>query len=192
MKRTSQIFSLVLAITIAMNSCKISISDEQLDFLNIAQIGDTLIFCCDSINCDTLIISEKEIYYENLNPIFGNTFYKPQNASLNFYRPKDKKNLKSSLIQIWGKSTPKDSSKIVISLFYSHWFISESYTDLGKSIDKNIWVNGKEFGNNFIRTDISPELTHNDSTDLKSLTWNSKIGPVEYVDIHNRIWKRVK
>ena len=177
---------------IVISSCKIPLTDEQLDFLNVAQIGDSLIFCCDSVNCDTLIISDKEIYYENLNPIFGNTFHKPQNASLNFYHPEDKDNLKSSLIQIWGKSTPKDSSKIVISLFYSHWFISESYTNLGKSIDKEIWVNGNEYGNNFLRTHSSPELIHNDSTDLKSLIWNRKIGPIEYVDIHKRIWKRTK
>ena len=68
----------------------------------------------------------------------------------------------------------------------------ESYSNLGKPIDKKIWVNGKEFGDNFLRINIFPELIHSDSTDLKSLIWNRKIGPIEYVDIHNRIWKRVK
>ena len=41
---------------------KLPLSDEKFEFINIAEVGDTLIFCCDITNCDTLIILEKEFY----------------------------------------------------------------------------------------------------------------------------------
>lgn len=176
---------------IILVSCKLPLTEEQLSYLNIADIGDTLIFCSDPLHCDTLIISNKELYYNNFNPVSENALYRPQNASLKYYSPGNK-SLTSSLIQIWGKSSPDDSSKIEIMLFYNHWFISESYNDLGVPYKQPVYFKRDMNDSNFFRVDITPNNIHKDSTDLKSLVWNRTIGPVEYVDIHDRKWKRLK
>jgi len=175
-----------------LGSCKLPLTEEQLSYLEIADIGDSLIFCCDPYHCDTLIISEKEIYYENLNPFFGNTLYRPQVAALIFDRPQEKKRLRSTLIQIWGRPTPADSTRIVVSLFYDHWFLSTTRNDLGLPYNKTISFNGDQYDSNYLRLDDSPEVNHEDSSALRSLIWNRSVGPLEYLDIHDRTWKRIK
>ena len=180
---------LILSLLSIFTCCKIPLSDEQIEYINIAEVGDTLIFCCDSLNCDTLIISEKE-FYDTDQILGGNWFYINQNASLNFYHPNNK-DYESSLIIIYGKGEPSESSEIVIML-NSHWFLSESYTDLGIAYDKTFVINGEEYSENYLRVDWDPERINPDSTDLLNLIWNRKIGPIEYTDIHNRTWKRIK
>ena len=64
MQMKIQLISLVSTILLILNSCQLPLSESQLDLLDIAEPGDSLIFCCDSINCDTLIISQKDIYNE--------------------------------------------------------------------------------------------------------------------------------
>ena len=181
---------IILSLLSIFTCCKLPLSDEQIEFINIAEVGDTLIFCCDITNCDTLIISEKEFY--DTDQFLGvNMFYISQNASLNFYYP-DNKEHKIALIIIYGKGEHSDSSKICVNLLYSHWFLSESFTDLGKPYDKTFLINGEQYSDNYLRVDWDPERIHQDSTDLLNLIWNRKIGPIEYTDIHNRTWKRIK
>jgi len=181
-----------------LNSCVIPLTDEQLRIIDCVNVGDTLIFRADNGKRDTMVITEKKIYLQELNPIFGNTWYRPQNAVVRFYNT-DRKALNLSnelvpsiqdLIHIRGGRMPSDSAKITINIRSFMCFMSETRNNLGEEIFKPIEINGEIYSGYFIRTSINPDKNRDCS--IEKLYWHFGKGPLMYVDVNNQKWERIR
>jgi hypothetical protein len=185
-------FTLALISLISL-SCKIPITHDQEEIITPFSVGDTLIFSSTKSLKDTIVICEKSKYFEELNPIFGNTFYRPENAYVKFYNTKEGKEFVHDLVHIYGGSTPSDSARIVIEMRAYYCFLSETNTDLGKKVNMPLEINGKIYNDYYVRTPHCEDCpVEKDSCDIVQLYWNLSKGPLKYVDIRNDTWSRVK
>ena len=182
-----------------LNSCTIPLTEEQLKIIDCVNVGDTLIFQANSGECDTMVISDKKIYLQELNPIFGNTWYRPQNAVVKFYSiNRDNGQTFTNgewvtstydLIHIYGGRTPSDSAKITIDIRY---FNSFTYNNLGEEIFEPVEINGETYSGYFILTGNCPDYVPKDSCDIQKLYWHLDKGLLKYVNIKKQEWTRIK
>lgn len=162
-------------------------TEDQLKIIEFANIGDTLIFETDNGNRETKIISDKGTYLQKLNPIFGNTWFRPENA---FIRAGD--NHFQDLVHIYGGMTPSDPDRIMIQM-KGLCFLSETNDSLGKRISIPLIINGVTYTDYFILKNFCQTCpVDKDSCDIEKLYWSLEQGPLMYIDIKKQKWMRVK
>ena len=111
---------------------------------------------------------------------------------MKYYTTKQGKDFVYDLIHIYGGETPEDA-RIVISMRTFYCFLSETRGDLGKKTTYPISIADKIYNNYYIRT---PECDNcqleKDSCNINKLFWDIKKGPLQYIDVKNDVWTRVK
>lgn len=174
-------------------SCINPLTKNQLNIINCLNIGDTLIFKAETGARDTMVISEKGTYIEKLNPIFGNTWYRPQNAFIKFYNTNRDTGQFYEMVHIRAGRTPSLPNEITLNMRTFYCFMSITNDSMGKPETEPIEVNGKVYNNYFIHSSYCPDCpTENDSCDIEKLYWSIEKGPLMYIDIKKQKWIRIK
>lgn len=193
LKRRLYIFTICTLTFSWLISCKIPLTENQLKIIDFVNKGDTLIFQADNGNRDTMIISDKGTYLQELNPIFGNTWYRPENAFIKFYNTNRDKGQFYDLVHIYGGRTPSQPDRVTIDIRTYYCFLSETNDSLGTRQSEPIDINGKTYSDYYIRTSYCSDCpVEKDSCDIEKLYWSLEKGPLMYIDIKKQKWTRVK
>lgn len=164
-----------------MCSCGIEtkFNKDELKWLNVYNVGDTLIFKSDKGKLDTSIIIKKDLYYPDYNPIEVHDKYLPQwgvvwykNRSLEYH--KDGYALISMI-----KKHPNNNTFLSIDYLYSSVLISNLTTS---SIEK---VNN---GKVYIFDTYHPK---GEPYQPRTIYWHEDFGIIEYVTHDSTKWKRI-
>lgn len=199
MNRLKMIFSVILAFT--LSGCigwydKMShLSDEELAWVNCYEIGDSILFQSDSLDIDTLVVTDKNIYNTS-NPFFihfidnypGSNF----NAIANYiFIIKNKTNNIEGYFEI-EKFVENDSIKIDALLdqrFSNDWNYDFDYrNDMRIFTESNpikitkFSMNGQLFNNCIIIDDSNSKLSkYNDRENpIASFVINRDYGLIYY------------
>lgn len=174
-----------------ITSCVIPLTEEQLKIIDCVNKGDTLIFQAGNGNRDTLVISDKGNYLQKLNPIFGNTWYRPQNAFINYYTVGRDNNMVSSLIHIYNGRTPSAEDRILVSIKADYCFLTDTSAITETTRERLITIKNKTYKNYCILTPLCHDCS-DDSSAIDSLFWSLDIGPLMYTDRSGKTWERIR
>jgi hypothetical protein len=158
---------------------KTKFSEAELKWLNVYNVGDTLIFKSQKNKFDTSVIIKNEIHYSSYNPIETDGKYWPQYGSLWYknnhleYHPEGTKMI--SLI----KDHPKNKTSFSIDYLYSSALILNITNG---SLDK--LKKGKIYIFNTYHEKAKP-------TEPKTLFWHEDLGLIKYITHEDEVWERI-
>jgi hypothetical protein len=175
------IFFYLILLILTVSSCgiKTKFSEEELKWLNVYNVGDTLIFKSNKNRFDTTIITKKKIFYSSYNPIETDGKYRPQYGEVWYknshleYHPEGHQMI--SMI----KMHPRNKTFFCIDYLYSSELVLNT-TNGGMDKRKK----GKIYTFDTYHKKAKPK-------DPKILYWHEDLGLIKYITHEDEVWERI-
>ena len=179
MKQTPWIY--VLSGTLLLSGCgiKTHLQNEELDWMNVYNANDTLIFKSQTGELDTSIIVLKEFFYPEYNPIESHGKWLPHHATIWYknkhlnYHPDGYKLV--SMI----KRAPKGKTFLSINYQYNGYLFQNITPDsLKKFLKDEVYS-------------FSTDPFRNKPTQPQRIFWHKKYGLIKYITYEGVAWERI-
>ncbi len=180
MTKVYQTLLLLSAITLLSSCCwiKARFTDEEMMWLNVYNVGDTLIFMSQYGDFDTTFIIDKRIRHMDCNPFLSyEGFNRPILGDVYYGRTPDEK--PSTIKSLLGLIKNKSETSIYISYLYG----STLFIDMQ---DENFFKfkEGKVYKFDTSHPTAKPGY-------IKVLYWHEDYGIIKYITHEGIEWKRI-
>ena len=171
---------LVLSAITILNGCcwiKARFTDEEMKWLNVYNVGDTLIFRSQHGELDTTYIIAKRIRHMDCNPFLSyEGFFRPILGDVYYGRTPNEK--VTSINSIVGLIKDRDET----SLYISYLFGSELYDDL----EEEVWKYSKDkiYVFDTYHPKAKPEFPI-------VICWHEDYGIIKYITHGGVEWRRI-
>lgn len=186
MDKTARIVLMTL-LSILMGSCclwKTHFTEQELEWLEPYNEGDTIIFQSSNGDRDTSWIVQKVIYHANCNPIASHGTHKYHTGRI-FYQ-NSTKNYKSGGKGLLRISKYTDRTELSIFYLGFRFILADIKTRLSYSQLTNVELVSD--GNIYFFSDKLPLAKPND---IQYLYWHKEYGIIKYITYDEVEWKRI-
>jgi hypothetical protein len=154
-------------------SIKMKFSEDELKWLNVYNVGDTIVFQSQNGEYDTIYITDKKIYHSECNPIVSHGIYLPILGDIHY---SDGSNGTRKLI---GLVKNHERTSMFINLHSGSNFFIDINKEVVKSLnEKDLFV--------FDTTRPGGKLSS-----PGAIYWHEKYGIVKYITHGGVEWKRI-